>query len=153
MLSAKRPREHGASDLPEFRYADEAAKGAASIWKLYYQGSVGGQALTGMPLVKRLKDERGESVRVWPFETGWRALTAADLAGVDVLVAEIYPSLIKAVPADGEIKDAAQVRATAEHFAALDEKGKFAPLFGPAKDDPRREAVESEEGWVLGAAV
>ena len=46
-LQPKRPREHGADDLPEFRYADEAAKGAHSIWKLYYNGSVGGQAIVG----------------------------------------------------------------------------------------------------------
>src|SRR5690606_24188627 len=48
MLSAKRPREHGDGDLPEFRLAEQAIKGPSSIWKLYYQGSVGGQALTGL---------------------------------------------------------------------------------------------------------
>jgi hypothetical protein len=57
-LQPKRTREHGPDDLPEFRHADAAAK-AASIWKLYYNGSVGGQALLGIPFVRRLQAARG----------------------------------------------------------------------------------------------
>ena len=52
----------------------------------------------------------------------------------------------------GEVKGAVPlVRALAERFHGLDEKGQLAALFGPAKDDPRRETVEQEEGWILGA--
>lgn len=150
MLSAKRPREHKPEDLPEFRFAEERAKGASSMWKLYYQGSVGGQALTGLPMIKRLRAAQ-PNARIWPFETGWRALSAADLAGVEAVFAEIYPSIYPAKPKAGEIKDAAQVRGAVEHFAALDEKNQLGKLFGPAKDDPLREIVEQEEGWILGA--
>ncbi len=151
MLSAKRPREHGPADLPEFRYADEAARGASSIWKLYYQGSVGGQALTGIPVVKRLRDAR--AAKLWPFETGWRALAPADVADTEAVFAEIYPSMFAAKPQAGEVKDQAQVRAACERFNALDEKGQLGALFGPSKDDARRETIEREEGWVLGASA
>ena len=159
-LQPKKTREHGPDDLPEFRHTDVAAQpakggSAASIWKLYYNGSVGGQAILGIPVVRRLKLARGDAAKVWPFETGFKALTEADLEGVQVVIAEVYPSLIKAVPAAGEVKDAAQVRALAEHFAKLDEAGKLAALFGPSKDAP--EAVvadaETQEGWILGAAI
>ena len=154
-LQPKRPREHGPDDLPEFRYTDEAAnaKGAHSIWKLYYNGSVGGQAIMGIPAVRRLKDARGEAVRVWPFETGFKALTEADLEGVAVVVAEVYPSMIKAAPAAGEVKDLTQVRSLAEHFAKLDEAGKLGAIFGPPKgvSDEALEAATAEEGWILGA--
>ena len=150
-LSVKRGREHTSDDLPEFRLAEAALKSPSSIWKLYYQGSVGGQALTGMPVVKRLRDTRGDQARLWPFETGWRPLAAADLEGVDVVFAEVYPSLFAGKTAAGAVKDEAQVRSTCERFNALDEKGQLGALFGPAKDDPRREAVETEEGWILGA--
>ncbi len=150
-LQPKRAREHGPGDLPEFRHADVAAK-AASIWKLYYNGSVGGQTILGIPVIRRIKLARGEAVRIWPFETGFRPLTEADLAGVEAVIAEVYPSLYKAVPAAGEIKDHAQVRVTAEHFARLDEAGKLGAAFGPAKSMPAEvvEAAEREEGWVLG---
>jgi hypothetical protein len=148
-LSSKRPREHGPSDLPEFRLAEVALKGASSIWKLYYQGSVGGQALTGLPVVQRLAEKH--RARLWPFETGWKPLGANELADTDVVIAEIYPSAYAAKPAVGEIKDQAQVRGACERFNALDEKGQLAQLFGPAKDDERRGIAESEEGWILGA--
>jgi len=152
-LQAKRSRPHGPDDLPEFRHADLAAKGAASIWKLYYNGSVGGQSILGIPAVRRLKLARGEGVRVWPFETGFKALTEDALAGVEVVVAEIYPSLLKIQAGSGEVKDLAQVRAAAEQFARLDEAGKLGAAFAPPAGTPPDVVVdaEREEGWILGA--
>ena len=152
-LQPKRSREHGPGDLPEFRHTDLAAKGAASIWKLYYNGSVGGQAILGIPMIRRLKLARGDAFKAWPFETGFKPLAENDLAGVDVVAAEIYPSLIKGAALPGEIKDATQVRLTAEHFAKLDEQSKLGPQFAPDKATPA-DAVEDaqhEEGWILGA--
>jgi hypothetical protein len=155
-LQPKRTRPHGPDDLPEFRHAELVAKGAASVWKLYYNGSVGGQSILGIPAMRRLKLARGEAaVKVWPFETGFKALTEADLEGVEVLIAEVYPSLSKTQPAPGEVKDLAQVRAAAEHFARLDETGKLGALFAP----PAKTAAdvvldaEREEGWILGAGT
>jgi hypothetical protein len=150
-LSTKRPREHTASDLPEFRLAEQAIKGPTPIWKLYYQGSVGGQAITGLPVVKRLRDKR--AVKLWPFETGWRPLAPADVADADAVIAEIYPSMFGMKPAGREVKDEAQVRGACERFNALDEKGQLGALFGPSKDDERRAVIESEEGWILGVTA
>ena len=150
-LQPKRTREHGQDDLPELRHTDAAAK-AASIWKLYYAGSVGGQAILGIPVAKRLRANRA-AVKVWPFETGWKALGAADVADVEILIAEVYPSLLKVQPQPGEPKDQAQVRAAAEHFAKLDEAGKFGDLFAAPKGASEQlvAEVEREEGWILGA--
>jgi hypothetical protein len=151
MLAVKRPRDHTDADLPELRFSETQVKGPSPIWKLYYQGSVGGQALTGLPLVKRLKDKLSDGLKLWPFETGWKTMTPADLDGVAVVATEIYPSLFPLKPVGGEVKDAAQVRATAEHFAALDEKGRLGPSFGPKKDQEAfADAVTQEEGWILG---
>lgn len=151
-LKAKRGREHGLNDLPEFRHADKALKGPQSPWKLYYQGSVGGQALMGLPMVKRLKDAHGDAAKLWPFETGWKPLTPADLDGVDCIVAEIYPSLFLSKAPAGAVKDAAQVQAACEHFAALDEKERLGAAFGPPKGrENLAPIVESAEGWILGA--
>jgi hypothetical protein len=152
-LQPKRTRNHGPDDLPEFRHADLAARGASSIWKLYYNGSVGGQAILGIPFVRRLKQTRGDGVRAWPFETGFKALTEADLDGVEAVVAEVYPSMLKPQGAPGEVKDLTQVRTTAEHFARLDEANKLGVLFGPAKTTPPDAVLdaEHEEGWILGA--
>lgn len=109
MLSVKRVRDHGPGDLPEFRLCEDATKGTSSLWKLYYQGSVGGQALVGLPVIKRLRDAR--AVKLWPFETGWKPLASADLDGVEAVFAEIYPSMYAGKPGPGTVKDEAQVRA------------------------------------------
>jgi hypothetical protein len=154
-LQPKRTREHGPADLPEFRHAETLTKGVSPIWKLYYNGSVGGQAILGIPVVRRLKLARGEAVKIWPFETGLKALDEADLAGVDVVAAEVYPSMTKPVVAQGEVKDMAQVRAAAEHFARLDEAGRLGASFGASKtaDAGVVEAAEREEGWILGTPL
>ena len=106
----------------------------------------------GIPVVRRLKAARGDAARVWPFETGFKALTEADLAGVEVVLAEVYPSLVKPQGTAGEIKDLMQVRTLAEHFARLDEGNRLGELFGPPKGTAADVVLdaEREEGWILG---
>jgi len=67
-LQPKRGRDHGAGDLPEFRYADLAIHAAAvppakggpiPIWKLYYAGQIGGLTILGLPMLKRLAIREG----------------------------------------------------------------------------------------------
>lgn len=154
-LQPKKTRDHGPGDLPEMRHAELVAKGSSSIWKTYYNGSVGGQAILGMPAVRRIKVARGDAAKVWPFETGFKPLTEADLEGVLVVLAEVYPSLIKPLGAVGEVKDLQQVRTLAEHFARLDEASKLGAVFGPPKGTPAEVAAdaEREEGWILGAGA
>ena len=153
-IQPKRTREHLADDLPEMRLTETRVKGAPSIWKLYYNGSIGGQAILGIPMVRRLKQKYGDAMRVWPFETGWKALTATDLDGVGVVAAEVFTGQDAAKPAAGETKDQTELRAAAEHLARLDEAGKLAAAFAAPKGLSEAEAAtaQSEEGWILGAA-
>ena len=76
-----------------------------------------------------------------------------NLVRVEVQLAELYPTLFKAVPQPGEPTDQAQVRVTAEHFAKLDEAGKLGALFAAPKGASEQlvAEVEREEGWILGA--
>ena len=154
-LLATKSHPHGPDDLPEFRHAELVAKGAASIWKTYYNGSVGGQAIMGIPAVRRLKQARGDAAKVWPFETGFKALTEADLAGVEMVLAEVWPSMVKPQGAAGEVKDLMQVRTLAEHFARLDEANRLGALFGPPKGTAADVVLdaEREEGWILGVGA
>jgi hypothetical protein len=149
-LQPKRPHEHGPDDLPEFRHAEQAVKGA-SPWKLYYAGATGPHAILGIPMVKRLKKARGEALKVWPFETGWIAVTEAGLEGVEALGVEVSIGLQPTNPQPGESKDLAQVRGLAERIARLDEAGKLGAAFAaPVKTpDDEVEIVQTEEGWIL----
>ena len=149
-LQPKRTREHEAGDLPELRITETRVKGAPSIWKLYYNGSIGGHAILGVPMVRRLKLKYGEALKVWPFETGWGA---PDLSGVRIVAAEVITLGAEAKAAAGESKDQTEIRAYAEQIAKLDDGGKLEPLFAQPKGLAAADAevAQTEEGWILGA--
>jgi precorrin-8X/cobalt-precorrin-8 methylmutase len=143
------PTKGAAGELGERRITDIGAM--QPIWKLFGNGSVGSQALVGIPRVLTLRDDPALAAVscVWPFETGLRALN-----GIEPLIvyAEIYPSLLRVQSVAGEVKDAAQVRQTGRHFAELDQTSRLAELFAGRKSllATQRAFVECEEGWTLG---
>ena len=119
-----------------------------TVWQLLGAGSVGSQAITGIPVMDHVRRHPGlaHRTRVWPFETG---LTPSPAAMADaIVVAEVWPSAIDFRHVDHPVKDAQQVTALARHIAAHDASGTLGALFAPAVDDA--DAVVREEGWVLG---
>jgi hypothetical protein len=148
----------GYGEIPEFRRAELATTklGKAAIktlWQMHGAGAVGGHTLLGIAAARRLVDGMGAAAAVWPFGTGWRALTPADVEPLSALFVEVYPPLFPAKPLPGEVKDAAGVRACAEALAKLDEAGKLGEAFAPPKGAKEADiaAVQGEEGWILGA--
>src|SRR5215211_8828111 len=59
--------------LEEKRETERRLSGVQPTWKLWGNGTVGSQALVGIPVVARLRDdpELRNISRVWPFETGF----------------------------------------------------------------------------------
>lgn len=155
-LAATHHRRHAVERLAENRLVEARVRGPQPGWKLLGNGSVGSQALTGIPIVRRLRDDPALAGRakVWPFETGLRPLKRDAVAGRIVFV-EIYPSLVANEPHPDEVKDSAQVRAIARHFARLDERDGLAEILSgdPGLSPEQRHIVESEEGWVLGVTT
>jgi hypothetical protein len=137
--------------LPERRAVEARVPSAQPCWKLYTTGSVGSQALTGVPALARLRAAFPGRVAVWPFEP-WE--------DAPVALAEVYPSLLAAevaevcatdptVPRDGRgrpIRDAAQVRVLAGALARLSAAGALEAALSP----PAEAATLAEEGWILG---
>jgi hypothetical protein len=157
-LSTTKPTPPADFPLPTLRRTEQATQGASkggakSVWQVFGNGTVGSQTLVGVPAVRRFLEAMGDKALLWPFQTGWRELTAMDIHPVEALVAEIYPALVPARPEPGEIADRAQVRTLCEHFAKLDEQGRLGDAFAPPRDadEALREQVEREEGWILGA--
>ena len=140
-------------EIPQFRWADRAVTGLKSMWQLYGAGSVGSQALLGIPRLAALRDDpalRAVS-HVWPFESGGVAPPVPPSGTPFLLHAEIYPSLVPPSPFEA-VKDAAQVRALAEHFARQDDEGDLGALFELSALSPElQQAAIGEEGWILGA--
>ncbi len=155
-LAGKRPEFGADRPVAEYRTAelhlrDTKRAQPKSCWQLAYTGSVGSQSLLGIPHIDHMRHEI-EGLRIWPFETGLAAQTEDSLSETQVLVAEIYPSLLDVKAAAGSPMDRAQVEAVARHYCDLDGKGRLGPLFGPpeALDMTKIPQIECEEGWILG---
>lgn len=132
-LSAFKDSDHAALGLAEKRRVECENPPAKPVWQLMGAGSVGSQALLGIPVVHRLAAQTGAAI--WPFE-----------APADLTLAEVYPSLLAAaVRRDGDsIPDRAQVRLLARALLNLSQADRLAPLL-------RVPPIAIEEGWILGA--
>ena len=137
-LPRNKPRAGWGANLPpNRRYAESMVKSAQEVWKLWGNGSVGGQALTGIAALEHLRHRTG--ARVWPFETLGE--------GRSHVLAEIYPSLIEPDPGP-EVKDARQVSAVAIALQTLDEYGELERYLDVPSEMPA--TVRQEEGLILG---
>jgi hypothetical protein len=149
LLARRGRRPHGPDDLAERRLVERRAPRTQPVWKLAGAGAVGSQALTGIPRVWRIRTDPALAFacQVWPFETGLTEAPAGDL-----ILAELYPSLVAPDAIEGLPKDAGQVSAVAKALARLDAAGRLGPLFAgdPTLDAAERATVEREEAWILG---
>lgn len=145
-----------ASDLAleRLRWADHQAKGVQPVWKLMGKGSVGGQSIVGIPMVRRLRDDPLLQAvsRIWPFETGLLSYPTPT-AGPSVLHGKIWPGVVHgALDPSLAIRDQAQVRAVVQWLRDLDTQDQLGGYFAPAANlspEILRACVE-EEGWILG---
>ncbi|WP_158969051.1 molybdopterin-binding protein [Chachezhania sediminis] len=133
--------KHGyANPFPDRRAAEARATGTFTCWQMAGAGAVGGQVMTGLPVLTRLRRRFADALAVWPFEPLTRP----------VAVMEIWPSLLSDVLAEetasaeaagqAPIRDALQVQIVAAALAGLGAKdlARIADLDAP------------EEGWILG---
>lgn len=151
-LTATKPTYDHAGLPPLLRRAEQALKPAPKpLWQLYGAGTSGGQAILGIPRARALLDHFGDKAAVWPFQTGWK--TPAELDALSLLIAEVNPAVATVKPEAGELPDRARVRELAEHFARLDDAGRLGDALTAPKGTAQADidAVEQEEGWILGA--
>ncbi len=157
-LSDKKTREHGDGEPAEFRICERMAMAGKRgrpqpVWKLHYPGNCGGQAITGIPSVQKLRRRFADTSAIWPFETGFFANGSPETGDApQVLFAEAYPSSVEVKPEPSETKDRAQVRALTQWFAGEDQNGRLARLLEKptsVEEDDLRNCI-LEEGWILG---
>lgn len=144
--------------LPE-RRARATNPSVQSAWKLFTSGSVGSQALVGIPRVAQLRHGTvlAPFSKVWPFETGF-VPTPSPAAGPFVLHAEVWPVLFHndvqaQLSADPQlVPDQAQVRVLCLWAERTDAAGQLGAFFDTPKGlgDPDVRACVEEEGWILG---
>ncbi|WP_035872816.1 precorrin-8X methylmutase [Cucumibacter marinus] len=154
------PHQHSYDDLtatsvtrdgdpvPAARLAEQRCR-AKPVWQLTGAGAVGSQAMTGIARLETLRrdpDFAGD-LAIWPFETRF-----AEALDASIVIAEIYPSLLKPEIGAGEVPDKVQVEAYADWLADIDGAGEMKRLLGAPDDlsESERETVLAEEGWILG---
>jgi hypothetical protein len=119
-----------------------------STWKLMGAGSVGSQALTGIPVVSRLRHdlELASVGQVWPFEVLVPDLPPGRPA---IVHAEIWPSYIDVPEIVGQVKDQTQVIRLAMRFRDEDRTATLGDIFAAACTSD----ASGEEGWILGVTA
>lgn len=127
------------------RQIERHVPSASPVFKLAYTGSVGSQALLGIPRLNHLRRSFPDEIAIWPFETGF-----ANNLCAPVVFTEIYPSA-HAVPDGTDVKDKRQVEAVLRDFSAWNETGTLQEkLNAPSLSGKLRQTVLREEGWVVG---
>ncbi|MEL7088499.1 MAG: molybdopterin-binding protein, partial [Planctomycetota bacterium] len=125
--------------VPERRLIEERTPGAFTCWQMGGAGAVGGQVMTGLATLSRLRARFPGKLAAWPFEPLDRP----------VALLEIWPGLIetavKAAAQPGEIRDAAQVRLLTGALAEIQARGQLQSLIEDVPDEARK-----TEGWILG---
>lgn len=138
-LAPTKTVDYPALGLTERRRVEQVVPRAQPVWKLFTTGSVGGQSLTGLPVIHRLSQRPG--VAVWPFD-----------APSQITLAEVYPSLlapaVNEALAPGVIKDEVQVRLLAQSLWRLGQTDALATLLAAPPPEARK-----QEGWILGAGA
>ncbi len=130
-LEGTKPRSPAFADRREI---EEHVLRAQTCWKLFTTGSVGSQALLGIPRLYALREHFGSDLAVAPFET-------SDAA---IVLTEIYPSLlaeeVEAQRLPDEILDATQVRVVATALSNL----------APDRLNAMLAEGNKNEGWIFG---
>ena len=143
--------------LARHRLAEQAMRERGQqiqeTWKLLGRGSVGSQALMGIPRVAALLAAPGLAPhsRVWPFETGFVADPEPGRRPF-ILHAEIWPRVAPFEDDPTKVKDQIQVECLVRWLAQQDDAGTLGTLLAaPRLTDAQRAACVCEEGWILGA--
>ncbi len=126
----ERTNDHGQK---ERRVTESKLKGTFTVWQMGGAGSVGGQTMTGMAALSRLRAAFPGKIAVFPF----------DPFPAPVTFAEVWPTLVDPAvrQSDDPIRDSAQVRMLAQAFARL-----------PSETFSRMLSVDAPvEGWILGS--
>ena len=140
--------------LAENRIVDKrlAARGlsTASVWQLHGPGTVGSQALLGIPMLRRLSEhpQLVRRVRIWPFDTGCDAVPTRGSTAA-IVVGQVHPAAFERDDTDSSLPEVTELTGVCRNLARLDDAGRLDTLFDPQLDVDEARLVEREEAWII----
>jgi len=142
-----RDREEGPPDRTgsnkDFRLTEKWTSSAKSVFQFDVQGSVAKSTHAGLPWLRRIRNEVGDKVHIWPFD-GW------DVPDGKSVIAEIYPSIFKKrYPKDDRKPDQQDAYCVSRWLTEMGERGFLERYFDPPLTDDERKVADLE-GWILG---
>lgn len=142
-----RDRDEGPPDRTgsnkDFRLTEKWTSSAKSVFQFDVQGSVAKSTHAGLPWLRRIRNEVGDRIHVWPFD-GWNVPD-----GKSVIV-EVYPSIFRnRFPKEDRTNDQQDAYCVARWLTDSDDRGFLQRYFAPPLTDEER-SVADLEGWILG---
>ncbi len=127
----------------EFRFCERWTSSAKSVFLFDVQGSVAKSTHAGIPWLKRIRDDLGERIHIWPFD-GWHPPAGK------AVIAEVYPSIFRnRYCREGRTGDEQDAYAVARWLAECAARGILDRYFDPPLTTHERAAAR-REGWILG---
>jgi hypothetical protein len=127
-----------------FRLTELWTPAAKSVFQFGVQGQVATSTHAGLPWLRYLRAQCGETAHFWPFD-GWEIPPGRSV------VAEAYPSLwMRRFPNDGKRNvDQHAAYAAAAWLQRADLNGSLSRYLDPPLA-PKERAIAKVEGWILG---
>ena len=139
-LRENNPRS-GSND--EFRLTEKWTSSAKSVFRFDIQGQVAMSSHAGIPWLKYIIDQVGDSVQFWPFD-------GFNLPPEKSVVAEVYPSIFRnRYLRHGRNRDEHDAYSIAMWLKQMDGRGDLERYFTPPLSPGERKKAELE-GWILG---
>ena len=125
------------------RMTEVRARSAKSVFHFDVQGSVAKSSHSGIPWLRYLRRELGDSLHCWPFD-GW------DVPVDRSAIVEVYPALwSRGYPREDRSQDQHDAYAVAAWMREADRDGRLAQSFAPLLT-PAEKTLTQIEGWILG---
>ena len=123
----------------------EISAGAKSVFHFDVPGSVAKSTHAGLPWLRRLRRQFGDSLHCWPFD-GW------GIAAGRSAILEAYPTLYSAdFPREDRSGDQHDAYSVAAWLAQADASGELQAALAPVLS-PSLAKMAAVEGWILGVA-
>jgi len=128
-----------------WRRLTEARCKAKSVFHFDVQGSVAKSTHAGLPWLRHIRKQLGESIHFWPFD-GWTPPPGRSV------VAEVYPALwSRAIASEGRNSHQHDAYSVALWMQQADSAGTLSRALEPNLQ-PAERTVAQIEGWILGLA-